>query len=110
MSTGDVEPEEARRMVTIKKCNFTRNFNALGKLTQFAGQNPSPYTVAEIEAGTKKLHKSFGELCDSLDTMVTLDPTFDKDHEIIMQEQQERFEQMVERTLVCLKDLSLIHI
>ena len=105
-SAGNVEPDDARHMVTIKKRNFTRQFNGLGKLTQFAGQNPTPFAAAEIEASSKKLHKTFGELCDALDTMVTVDPKFEDEHEVMMTEQQERFEEMVQRTIMCLKDIN----
>ena len=54
-----------------------------------------PSAAAEIEHSTKKLHKAFGELCDALKTMVTKDLEFEDKHEIMMTEQQERFEEMI---------------
>ena len=100
-----MDPAEAQRIVTFKKRNFTRQFNALGKLTAFAGANPSPYAITEIDKGREKLHKAYGELCDSLDLFLELDPTSMKDYEIISDESQHRFEDMIERSLATLKDI-----
>ena len=101
-----IDPTEAQRIVTIKKRNFTRQFNALGKLTAFAGQNPSSYAVSELNKCKEKFHTAYGELCDALDTFLELEPKFEKDHDLILDESQQRFEDMIQRTLACLTDIS----
>ena len=106
MSQGEMDPDDLRRTITYKKRNFTRHFNALGKLTAFADTHPSPYAVQEIEHTHTKLRRAFGELTDALDVYLDVEPNFDKEHDQLAQEAQDRYEQMVERTLASLQTIT----
>ena len=74
-------------------------------MTQFTTANPTHYAVVEIKKLNEKFHKAFGELCDALDVLVTLDPTYYKEHEMVMQASQDKFEAMIERTIATIRDI-----
>ena len=102
---GETDPTMVARSITFKKRNFTRQFNSLGKLTQFVGKNPTPHAVKEINSAKEKMHKAFGELMEVINLMVEIDPTYDKDAEIAIEENTERFEDMIQPTISVLKDI-----
>ena len=82
MSQDDlISIDELRRTLTYKRRNFTRFFNAAGKITAYGSQHPSSNAAAEVKATHARLTKAFGELSDVLHELLIRDKKNTKDYE-----------------------------
>ena len=99
----------------MKKRNFTRQYNACGKITSFASSNQSTDTAANVKKHQEKLDKAYGKYSDAMDSLQLVDPVNMDTYEKAKKENDEKYMVMIERIMATIKDinaptLSLIHI
>ena len=99
----DDEQREARRKVTAAKKMFTRQFNATGKVTQFASNHPSATAATATNESKTRLTKAYDEVMEALEEMAYLEPQ-NEDVEKSKDDVQKRFEEMELRVLETLRD------
>ena len=99
----NAEQTEARRTLTAKKKNFTRQYHNVGKVTAFTTTNPSPDAAAQTKEAHKRLTKAYDEAMDALDEVAYLEPT-NTSVEDNKDDIQKRFEEMEMRVLETLND------
>ena len=100
----DAAVEEARRVLTVKKRNYTRWFNILGKVTQFATTQPSQDAAAACHEKHARLTTAYDELIDALEELANLDPKATDEVEAFKDDIQTKYEDMELRVLATLAD------
>ena len=107
MSTQDIDDVPTlKKVLTSKKRNFTRQFNACGKATRFASVHPTPDAAEVIREHQSRLTKAYGELMEVLDTLQTLDDPKESDlYEQGKEDTQDRFDESQERIISCLEEI-----
>ena len=61
MSANNMTVDDAVALTTVKKRNFTRQYNACGKVTAFASTNPSIDAASNVKKHQEKLGKAYSE-------------------------------------------------
>ena len=104
MSTEDdiLAIDELRRTLIYKKRNFTRYFNAAGKVSGFGSRHPSSEAAFEVKEAQSRMAKAFGESMQLLDELLARDPAHADEYEQAIEDIQGRFDDMTHRILATL--------
>ena len=90
---------------TIKKRNFTRQYNACGKITAFANAMKTTDAAANVKEQQEKLDKAYGEYIDAMDSLQLADSKNMDQYSRTQEDASDKYIDMTEKIMATIGDI-----